>query len=164
VSGCARWNAVIANSRVRHRHDCGGRLRRHSVHRGDRRLDRERADQHHREGVEHQRLRGAAGGATVEAAFAIAALSVVLVVCLGGASAMSMQVRCIDSAREAARLAARGDERAATEAARRIGPAGAILQLRDDGDFVVARVSAKAPLSLGFFISAEAVAAREPGA
>jgi len=34
--------------------------------------------------------------------------------------------------------------------------------LRDDGDFVVARVSAKAPLSLGFFISAEAVAAREP--
>jgi len=89
-------------------------------------------------------------------------LSVVLVVCLGGASAMSMQVRCIDSAREAARLAARGDERAATEAARRIGPAGSILQLRDDGDFVVARVSAKAPLSLGFFISAEAVAAREP--
>jgi len=33
-----------------------------------------------------------------------------------------------------------------------------------DGDFVVARVSATAPLWLGFSIAAEAMAAREPGA
>lgn len=91
-------------------------------------------------------------------------MSVVLVVCLAGASAMSIQVRCIDSAREAARLAARGDERTAAEAARRIGPDGSLLQLRHDGDFVVARVSATAPLWLGFSIAAEAMAAREPGA
>jgi hypothetical protein len=90
-------------------------------------------------------------------------LSVVLVACLGGASAMSIQVRCIDSAREAARLAARGDQRAAAEAARRIGPAGSVLQLLPDGDFVVARVTADAPLRLGH-LTAEAVAAREPGA
>jgi hypothetical protein len=91
-------------------------------------------------------------------------LCVVLVVCLAGASAMSVQVRCIDSAREAARLAARGAESAAVEAVRRIGPEGSLLQLRRDGDFVVATVSASTPLWLGFSIAAEAVAAREPGA
>lgn len=77
---------------------------------------------------------------------------------------MAAQVRCIDSAREAARLAARGDERAATEAARRLGPAGSVLALRRDGDYVVARVSVDAPLLRGFSIAGEAVAAREPGA
>ena len=45
---------------------------------------------------------------TVEAAFAIAALVVVLVLCVSGLTAVSMQVRCVDAAREAARLAARG--------------------------------------------------------
>ena len=37
--------------------------------------------------------------------------SLVLVLCLAGLTAVSMQVRCVDAAREAARLAARGDER-----------------------------------------------------
>ena len=51
---------------------------------------------------------------------------VVLVLCLGGITAISMQVRCVvDAAREAARLAARGDERSAVDAARRIAPVGA---------------------------------------
>ena len=36
--------------------------------------------------------------------------SSVLVLCLAGVTAVSMQVRCIDAAREAARLAARGDD------------------------------------------------------
>ena len=34
---------------------------------------------------------------TVEAAFAIAALVVVLVLCVSGLTALSMQVRCIDA-------------------------------------------------------------------
>jgi hypothetical protein len=88
---------------------------------------------------------------------------VVLVAGLGGASALAIQLRCVDSAREAARLAARGDERAAADAARRIGPAGAQLQLRRDGAFVVARVSANPTPWMGFRIAAEAVAASEPG-
>jgi hypothetical protein len=88
---------------------------------------------------------------------------VVLVAGLAGASAMAVQLRCVDSAREAARLAARGDERAAVDAARRIGPAGARLELRRDGDYVVARVSASPALWLRVRIAAEAVAAREPG-
>ncbi|PBJ65631.1 pilus biosynthesis protein TadE, partial [Mycobacterium avium subsp. hominissuis] len=54
----------------------------------------------------------------------------VLVACLAGVTAVSMQVRCVDAAREAARLAARGDERSATAAAARLAPAGARVDLR----------------------------------
>lgn len=81
----------------------------------------------------------------------------VLGLCLAGVTAVSMQVRCVDAAREAARLVARGDAAAADGAARSIAPAGAVLQTRRDGDFVVVRVSAPAVLP-GVVVSAEAVA------
>ncbi len=93
---------------------------------------------------------------------AIAALVVVLVSCGAGLTAMAMQVRCIDAAREAARLAARGDQAAAVTAARVVGPAGATLELRPDGDFVVATVRGRSRLLPGVVISAGAVAATEP--
>lgn len=83
--------------------------------------------------------------------------------CVGGLTAVGMQVRCVDSAREAARLAARGDEAAAAEAARRVGPAGAALQLRRDGGLVVATVRVTSELLPGLTIAAEAVASVEPG-
>lgn len=86
----------------------------------------------------------------------------VLVACLAGLSAMAVQVRCIDAAREAARLAARGDRAAAVAVAQRVGPGGAVVEVRDDGDFIVATVSARSPLWLGVPITAEAVSAREP--
>ncbi|WP_415823210.1 TadE family type IV pilus minor pilin, partial [Mycobacterium senriense] len=44
----------------------------------------------------------------MEAALGIAALVVVLVLCLAGVSAVSMQVRCVDAARGTAPFAARG--------------------------------------------------------
>ncbi|MBU8807966.1 TadE family type IV pilus minor pilin [Mycolicibacterium goodii] len=91
----------------------------------------------------------------------MAALVAVLVLCAGGLSALSMQVRCVDAAREAARLAARGDG-SATEAARRIAPRGALVEVRGDGAFYVARVSVDAPLP-GLTLAAEAASAREPG-
>ncbi|WP_179965138.1 TadE family type IV pilus minor pilin [Mycolicibacterium sarraceniae] len=94
---------------------------------------------------------------------AIATLVVVLVVCAGGLTAVAMQVRCIDAAREAARLAARGDETGAGAAARGVGPAGATLQLRRDGEFVVATVSGYSRLLPGVTIRADAIAAAEPG-
>jgi hypothetical protein len=72
-----------------------------------------------------------------------------------------MQVRCVDAAREAARLAARGDG-AATEVARRIAPRGARVEVGGDGTLLVARVSVDALLP-GLTIAAEAAAAREPG-
>lgn len=103
------------------------------------------------------------GGVTVEAAFAVAALIAVAVLGIGGLAAVSIQVRCLDAAREAARLAARGDDRAAVETARRAGPDGATVEVRRDGGRVVARVRVPAPLLPGITVAAEAVAAPEPG-
>lgn len=86
----------------------------------------------------------------------------VLALCLAGLTAVSMQVRCVDAAREAARLAARGDDGAAGQAARSVAPDGAAVQVRRDGPWVRARVSARAPLLPGVTIAAEAVSAAEP--
>ncbi|WP_424749302.1 TadE family type IV pilus minor pilin [Mycobacterium sp.] len=87
---------------------------------------------------------------------------VVLVLCLAGVTAVSMQVRCVDAAREAARLAARGDDRSAVEAAHRIAPDGARVQVRRDGDFLVATVVAHSKMLPTLAIAAEAVSAAEP--
>jgi hypothetical protein len=87
----------------------------------------------------------------------------VLVLCVSGLTAVSMQVRCVDAAREAARLAARGDDGSASGAAKGIAPDGASVQLRLDGEFVVAIVTATSPLLPGITIGAQAVAAPEPG-
>ncbi|OBH20076.1 MULTISPECIES: TadE family type IV pilus minor pilin [Mycolicibacter] len=98
----------------------------------------------------------------MEAAFGLAALVSVLVVSLAGISAVSAQVRCLDAAREAARLAARGDTPAATAVVRRIAPAGAAIQLRSDGEFVVATVTVRPALLPGLAVRGEAVSAAEP--
>ncbi len=98
----------------------------------------------------------------MEAAFGVATLVVVLMLCLAGITAVSMQVRCIDAAREAARLAARGDERSAVAAARGVAPAGAVVQLRRDGGFVVATVTARPTLLVTLHVTATAAAALEP--
>lgn len=113
---------------------------------------------------DHPLLQGERGGVTVEAAFAVAALVVVALLCAAGVIAVIGQVRCIDAAREAARLQARGDDNSAVAVARSIGPAGARVELRRDGDRVVARVSAAVWLLPGVMVAAEAVAAAEPGA
>lgn len=81
----------------------------------------------------------------MEAALAIATLVLVLVLCLAGVTAVSMQVRCIDAAREAARLAARGDVRSATDVARSIAPRAALVQVHRDGEFVVVQLCTNAP-------------------
>lgn len=98
----------------------------------------------------------------MEAALGVATLVAVLVLCLAGVSAVSMQVRCIDAAREAARLAARGDERSAIAAARGVAPGGAVVQLRRDGEFVVATVTARSNLLPALGITATGVSAVEP--
>lgn len=72
-----------------------------------------------------------------------------------------MQVRCIDAAREAARLAARGDEHSALEAARAIAPGGAAVRLHREGDFVIATVTAASHLLPGLAIAGKAVSAAE---
>lgn len=87
---------------------------------------------------------------------------VVLVLCVAGIAAVSMQVRCMDAAREAARLAARGDQRA-VEVARRVAPDGAQIWVGRDGDLLVATVVAHSKLLPALDIGARAVAAAEPG-
>ncbi|MEV6274420.1 TadE family type IV pilus minor pilin [Nocardia sp. NPDC051832] len=94
---------------------------------------------------------------------ALTAIVVVVVLCFGGLLAASTQVRCVDAAREAARLAARGDAENAVTVARRVAPPGADIALRTEGDRVVAVVSARSPL-LPLVLRADAVAAQEPGA
>lgn len=84
--------------------------------------------------------------------------------CLAGLTAMSMQVRCIDAAREAARLGARGDDDNAVQAARNIAPVGAIVDVRRDSGSVAATVAVRSILLAGITIRAEAVAAIEPTA
>lgn len=81
--------------------------------------------------------------------------------CLAGLNAVVLQIRCVDAAREAARLAARGDDGVA--AARRVGPAGALVSVRRDGELLVARISTRSALLPGITIAAEAVAVAEPG-
>lgn len=81
--------------------------------------------------------------------------------CLAGLNAAVLQIRCVDAAREAARLAARGDDGVA--AAHRVAPAGAVVSVRRDGALLVARVSATSPLLPGIAIAAEAVSAAESG-
>ncbi|MDO3399803.1 TadE family type IV pilus minor pilin [Mycolicibacterium neoaurum] len=95
----------------------------------------------------------------MEAAFAIAALVAVLVVCLAGINATVLHIRCVDAAREAARLLARGDDGVA--AARRVGPTGSTISAQRDGAFVVVRVSTATALLPGIVISADAVAMAE---
>jgi hypothetical protein len=98
----------------------------------------------------------------VEAAIGVVTLVSVLVLCLAGVTAVSVQIRCIDAAREAARLAARGDERSAVSTARGIAPSGAVVQLRGDGDYVVATVTARSALLPALGITATGVSAVEP--
>ena len=101
-------------------------------------------------------------GTIAAAAFGVAILVAVLMLCLAGIAAVSMQVRCVDAAREAARLAARGDERSAVAAARGVAPGGAVVQLHRDGGFVVATVVARSSLLPVLHITATGVSAIEP--
>lgn len=103
------------------------------------------------------------GAVTVEAAIALAALVCAVALCVGALLAASTQVRCVDAAREAARLAARGDTARAVAAAQAVAPAGAKVEIRGEGDRVVASVAAATPLLPGLRLRAETVAVTEPG-
>lgn len=86
----------------------------------------------------------------------------VLVLCLAGVTAVSMQVRCVDAAREAARLAARGDQRSAVVAAHRIAPVGARVDVHREGEFLVATVVAHSKLLPALDVAAKAASVAEP--
>jgi hypothetical protein len=105
-----------------------------------------------------------AGSVTVEAAMALAVLALVLLACLSGVACVIAQVRCADAAREAARLAGRGDTSGASSAVAVLAPADASLSLGGTGELVQATVTVQAIGGLlpGVTIRATASAAREP--
>jgi hypothetical protein len=106
---------------------------------------------------------GDTGSVTIEAAIALSVVVVVLALCLSGIGCAIAQVRCVDAAREAARLAARGDESLAAGVVASMGPPGAALSLRIDGDTVIATVTASGVGGLlpGISVRATTVAAVE---
>ena len=110
-------------------------------------------------------LRGERGSVSVEAAFVMCALVAVLAIALGGVWAVVAQVRCVDAAREAARLVARGESGRADEVARRLAPDGASVAVRIAGDEVTVQVSAEPAGGglAGLTVRAEAMAILEPG-
>lgn len=78
------------------------------------------------------------------------------------------QVRCLDAAREAARLVARGDAAEARVVAQQAAPGGADVTIADSGDLVTVTVSVQARAQLPLLaqlpaieISASAVSAVE---
>ncbi|MFW0793630.1 TadE family type IV pilus minor pilin [Gordonia sp. CPCC 205515] len=100
---------------------------------------------------------------TVEAAYAIAAMVAVIVLGVGAVVGVSVQIRCTDAAREAARLAAAGDP-AARDTAIRIAGSSARVAVSDDGLRVQVEVRATMPLLPAVAVSARAVAMKEPAA
>jgi Flp pilus assembly protein TadG len=107
-----------------------------------------------------------AGMVTVEAAIALCSFVVVLGIALAAIVAVTDQLRCTDAAREAARLAARGEPDEGRAAAQRIAPSGAQVSIRSDGDTVAVEVSARPAGGLlpGVSVAGQAFAVAEPGA
>lgn len=90
------------------------------------------------------RVVGSDGYATAEAAVALPALLVVLALAVGVVAGVGAQLRCVDAARTAARVAARGDvDAAAVRAAQRVAPRGARVSVVRRGDLVEVRVEAR---------------------
>lgn len=106
-------------------------------------------------------LRDESGMGTVEAAYAIAAISVVLMFCIAGLAAMTTALRCTDAAREVARLTAAGDARARSAGAA-AAPGGARINVEQRGDEVVVRVEASVPLLPLLTVGGSAFAVMEP--
>ena len=115
-----------------------------------------------------RRAGGDGGYATVEAAVALPSLLVVLAMAVWVIACVGAQLRCVDAARAAARVAARGDSVAASTAAgRATGPRGARVQVTTTGARVVVVVQAQVrPFGVAVHlpsvhVQARAVAERE---
>jgi Flp pilus assembly protein TadG len=106
------------------------------------------------------------GGVTAEFAVALPALLLMVTFALGAVDAVLTKVQCVDAARDAALVAARGGDGAATARAR--APGGATVRVTEDDGTIGVSVSVRVtPLGVhvgGFEAAATAVATIEPGA
>lgn len=110
------------------------------------------------------------GSVTAETALALPVLVLVLAAVVWVLAAVGAQLRCVDAAAGAARVAARGEGPAAVAVAgRRLAPDGATVRVQRRGEqvhvTVAARVRPFASLGAlpGLAVSATAVALVEPG-
>ncbi|PZS26386.1 MAG: pilus assembly protein TadE [Pseudonocardiales bacterium] len=108
------------------------------------------------------------GSATVELATALPVLVFLLAVALSAVGAVTVQMRCVDAAREGARAAARGEPEARVAAlARQEAPSGARIEVAPAGAGMVAvTVTCRVPLAgrlAPVTVHARASAAVEPG-
>lgn len=110
-------------------------------------------------------LGGDRGAVTVEAALALCSLVAVMVLAVAAVAGASAHLRCLDAAREAARLVARGEPDRAREAATEIAPRGAKIAIAVAGDQVQVDVStAVVPGLPGLSLDSRAVGVLEPAA
>ena len=111
------------------------------------------------------------GAATAELAMALPLLVAVTIGLVWLLAVGAAQVRAVDAARETARAVARGDSTAeAVARGQRVAPHGSSVTVHSEGDQVVALVTGRVAGPGGIFghlpgvtVSAEAVAATEPG-
>lgn len=105
------------------------------------------------------------GSVTVEAALSLFTVVLILAMALAGIGCAVAQVRCVDAAREVARLLARGDNAGAATALAQTGPSGASMSTHVGPEMVSVTVRARPVGGLlpGVQLSATAVAAMEPG-
>ncbi|MEV4311136.1 TadE family type IV pilus minor pilin [Actinocrispum sp. NPDC049592] len=101
------------------------------------------------------------GAVTVEAAIALCSLALVLYLALAGIAAITTHLRCVDAAREAARLIARGEPTLAQQAVAKIAPSNAHLSTTTDGDHIQVEISASTQLP-GLTVTGKAFAIAEP--
>ncbi|SHK42904.1 hypothetical protein SAMN05443637_10692 [Pseudonocardia thermophila] len=106
---------------------------------------------------------GDRGAVTVEAALAMAALTVVLAVAVGAVATAGAAVRCADAARELVRLATRGEADRGRAVAAELAPAGASIELEVAGDLATGTVSVHPAALLPIAITGRSVGALEPG-
>ncbi|NDK88870.1 pilus assembly protein TadE [Gordonia desulfuricans] len=99
--------------------------------------------------------------ATVEGAYAIAAIVVVLILALGGIGAAITSIRCTDAAREVARLTAADDPDARAAGQRLVG-ADARITVSENDERIVVEVTDGVLMLPGLTMSARAVAVPEP--
>lgn len=104
------------------------------------------------------------GAVTVEAAIALGSLALVTVAAVASVATVGSSVRCVDAARELARLTARGEPERGRMIAERLAPGGSRIDLVIRGDEAVAEVTATPVELLPIRVGARAVAALEPGA
>ena len=110
-------------------------------------------------------LGGDRGAVTAEAALALCSLVVVMALAVAAVAGAGAHLRCLDAAREAARLLARGEPDRAREAAAAIAPRGARIAIAVVGDQAQVDVStATVPGLPGLLLDCRAVGVLEPAA